>query len=171
MSQRGGTSPKSLSSAHIDSLEFARTQAKFAVEMAASELSRLTDLTGDASGKLACSVVGERDSEGRCYLVVRIAGELRMRCQRCLQTLQWPINVRSRLLLVAPGAEWPDDELTADECDAIAADKSLPLLPLLEDEVILSLPLAPRHEFCDLPAAGGDNASSPFAGLVKLKKS
>ena len=173
MSQRGGPLPETVSSAVvIDSLEFARTGGRFEGDFAVAAMGRLVETTGSNNGTLSCCVVGERDSEGLSYLLVRIVGELTLRCQRCLKNLQWPVEVDSRLMLVAPGAEWPDDDPAEDEPDAIGADKALALLTLFEDEVILALPLSPRHEICDLPAVDGEGGEpSPFAALAKLKKS
>ena len=73
--------------------------------------------------------------------------------------------------MIAPGEEWPDDDLADDSADAIAAEKALAVLPLIEDEVLLALPIAPRHEKCESPSANASaHGSSPFAALVALKK-
>jgi uncharacterized protein len=171
MSQRGLASPHSLLTTVFDTLEFSRTGGRFEGEVAVAQMGRLADLTGDGSGYLQCSVVGELGSEGQHYLMVRIAGRLRLRCQRCLQLLDWPIQVSSRLLLVPPSSAWPDEDLAADDSDAIAAEQAQALLPLLEDEAMLALPISPRHELCELPAAAEiGNEASPFAALAKLKK-
>jgi uncharacterized protein len=72
---------------------------------------------------------------------------------------------------VPPGQSWPDDELAEDGFDAIAAEMEMALLPLIEDEVLLALPIAPRHQTCKLPAAYIEcNGPSPFAVLGQLKK-
>ena len=45
------------------------------------------------------------------------------------------------------------------------------LLPMIEEEVLLALPIAPMHESCEAPVATTDEqAPSPFAALAKLKK-
>ncbi len=162
----------SLATAHIDSLEFARRGGSYEVDVAVADLERLNGLAQDGSGRLHCRVVGERDQEGNLYLVLSVGGELLLHCQRCLGALPWPVRVNARLLLVPPGGEWPDEDLVEDGCDAIAADREMALLPLFEDELILGLPLSPRHEGCDLPAAepDGDADRSPFAALAKFKK-
>ena len=102
---------------------------------------------------------------------VDIAGEPVLCCQRCLGGVKFPLVISSRLQLMAPGEEWPDDDLVDDSADAITAEKALAVLSLVEDEVLLALPIAPRHEQCDSPlAVAGENGSSPFAALVALKK-
>ena len=57
-----------------------------------------------------------------------------------------------------------------DAPDRVLAGKEMALRDLVEDELILSLPYAPRHEECEArheaTEAGSDRAaSSPFAGL------
>jgi uncharacterized protein len=173
MSQRGCVSSDLLATAVIDSLDFARSGGRYEADVPVAGLPRLRDLTLDGKGRLNCRVVGEQDSDGGASLIVYITGELNLRCQRCLAVLPWQIRVENRLHLVPPGDEWPDEDLVDDGSDAIAADKALALLPFIEDEVILALPLSPRHEDCELPAAGVDvnGDRSPFAALVKLKQS
>jgi uncharacterized protein len=47
----------------------------------------------------------------------------------------------------------------------------LALLPLIEEEVLLALPIAPRHESCTPPAADAvEQELSPFAALAKIRK-
>ncbi len=73
-----------------------------------------------------------------------------------------------------PSGEWPADELEADDCEAIPASRELSLLSLVEEEVLLALPIVPRHAECQLPADVGaeeeENEPSPFAALAGLKK-
>jgi len=73
--------------------------------------------------------------------------------------------------LIAPGEEWPDDDLVDDGADAIEAEKALAVLSLVEEEVLLALPIAPRHEQCEPPSGGAaGHGPSPFAALAALKK-
>ena len=171
MSHRGLVYSNSLAAAVIDSLEFARHGGQLAGKVAIADLARLAELTEDDSGYLDCIVTGEQDADGNGYLVVHVSGQLHLRCQRCLRVLEWPLRTESRLMLVAPGAAWPDEDLESDQSDAIEADRAQPLLSLIEDEVMLALPISPRHEVCDLPATAKENGElSPFASLAKLNK-
>lgn len=139
--------------------------------VAIAALGRLADVIADGAGELACSLDGGRDEDGKPYLHLRVEGVLHLSCQRCLSAMPFDVGIDSRLLLVAPGQEWPDEELSDDENDMIEADAALAVLPLIEDEVLLALPIAPRHEDCRPPLAdGGDKKPSPFAALADLKK-
>jgi len=135
------------------------------------ELPRLADLLTTTAGSLSVRLEGWRDEQGKSWLQLDIAGEPVLCCQRCLGGMKYPLAIRSRLQLIAPGADWPDDDLEDDSADAIAADAELTVLSLVEDEVLLALPIAPRHEQCESPSASASgNGSSPFAALADLKK-
>lgn len=166
VSERSG-----IARAIINSLAFAREGQTLAGPIPVVDLPRLADVVVDTAGDLDCEVAGEQDRDGRAYLLLRVTGSLKLRCQRCLETVVEPLRIVSRFLLVPPGQPWPDDELAEDGFDAIAAEMEMALLPLIEDEVLLALPIAPRHDSCDAPVANIErNGSSPFAVLGKLKK-
>lgn len=168
-----------LSGIVIDSLEFARAERHLSGRVAVATLQRLADVLADRQGELAWSVRGELapDNAGvrQAWLVITLAGELHLVCQRCLTSLPWQLDVETRLLLVPPGKDWPDESLIGFEdgsnADPVEALMEQVLLDLVEDEVLLALPIAPRHESCAVPVHDdGRLAASPFAGLSALKK-
>lgn len=155
----------------IDSLAFAREGRHLVGELAVHELPRLSDALADDSGVLSCRLSGGRNDEGKLFLLIEVAGELRLKCQRCLDPLAFSLDIKSQILLVPPGAPWPDEGLEDDAADAIEALAEQPVASLIEEEVLLALPVVPRHESCALPA-GSDHdsrAASPFAALARLK--
>jgi uncharacterized protein len=98
-------------------------------------------------------------------------------CQRCLAPVDTPVRVDRSFRFVADEAtaEAEDDE--ADE-DLLVLSRQFDLLGLLEDEVLLAMPLVPRHEQCPEPVtlATADPEAlqeaprpHPFAVLGKLK--
>jgi uncharacterized protein len=154
----------------VDSPDFARHGGSLNGSVAVAELSRLADQLADPAGSLAFELHGMRDEEGKSFLELRITGSVNLRCQRCLSPLLYPVAIESTLMLVAPGEEWPDEELEDDGIDAIEASHELAVLSLVEDEVLLAVPVAPRHEVCALPAKlEAEPRPSPFAALAKLK--
>jgi uncharacterized protein len=66
------------------------------------------------------------------------------------------------------------------EDDVLALTRALDLRELIEDELLLALPIVPRHEVCAEPlpvaidaeadAPAGDPAPGPFAALAALKR-
>jgi uncharacterized protein len=165
MSQRGVV---------IDSLDFARQHGTLSGRLELKQLRRLADALFDANGSLDFTLVGESAGKAageEVSLFLSVDGLLRLTCQRCLGALEYPVRIRSRLALVRPGAPWPDEALEDDAADAIEAARELDVVPLLEEEIILALPIAPRHDECTAPgtlATAGE--VSPFAKLAKLKR-
>ena len=152
----------------IDSLEFAQRNGALSGRLRLNALPRL------ATGDLAYEVSGETAGE-RTFLVLMLAGLLRLTCQRCLGAMEFALNVRNRVMLVEPGSPWPDDDqvggLVDEACDAIEALHELDLVPLMEEEILLGLPIAPRHERCEPPATVAASAgATPFAQLARLKR-
>ena len=156
----------------IDSLEFARTGQTLRGNLPLPELSRLKDSLADTLGTVEFEVTGGEDARGRPILTVVISGALRLQCQRCLGALDHPLRLLNTLLLVmgAKAADGLDDE----EVEWIEASRQLDLAALVEDEILLSLPYAPRHEdgTCGpLRTAVTDGAGgSAFAGLSALRR-
>lgn len=155
----------------IDTAAFARERGRIEGRVPVAGLPRLADVLAEGSGEVAYSVRGSEGGNGELFLEVRAGGRLTLRCQRCLQALPFEVAVRCRFRLIEPGQSWPDDDLADDDFDAMAAERELDLLALVEQEVLLSLPLAPCHESCGLPEAPevGQKAS-PFAALADLKR-
>ena len=91
-------------------------------------------------------------------------------CQRCLLPMQVDLAVDRHFRFVA-------DEATAlaedDDCeeDLLSPTPELTLQTLLEDELLLAMPLIPRHTTCDkpLPQAPEQDLPHPFAALAGLK--
>jgi hypothetical protein len=69
-------------------------------------------------------VDGRRDAEGKSWLLLDVEGAPELRCQRCLGGLRHELRIKSRLQLVGPGEEWPDEDLADDSADAIEAEKN-----------------------------------------------
>ena len=99
-----------------------------------------------------------------------------LQCQRCLQPLHEPIEIDRRFRFADDEEEAARlDEENEDE-DVLVANRSFNLLGLVEDELILALPIVPRHAECPqplLPAAAdeaAETAPNPFAALAALRR-
>lgn len=118
-------------------------------------------------------------SAPQVWLRLSAQASVSMRCQRCLGALAVPLDLDRWIRFVpdAATAEALDAEL---EDDVLELQRQTDLRELIEDELLLTLPLVPRHEgACPQPlpmAAGeGDDAApaaraNPFAALAQLKK-
>lgn len=155
-----------------DPFRFASEGASVSGTIALIDLGRLSDVLVDTPGEVAYSLVGEFGLDRKARLRLKAAAVLPMRCQRCLGRMDWALDIEVALELVRPGQSIPEDEIENDEFDAIEAAPDLDVLALVEDEIVLAVPIAPRHESCDaLHPVKGSEKESPFASLVKLRKS
>ena len=154
-----------------DPFRFAADGGSVSGTIALTDLARLSDVLVDTAGEVAYKLVGDFGLDRRARLNLTAAGVLPLRCQRCLARMEWPLDIEVVLELVRPGQQIPEDELENDEFDAIEASPDLDVLALVEDEIVLAVPIAPRHESCDAPRpVKGSEKESPFASLVKLRK-
>ncbi|MDB5873108.1 MAG: hypothetical protein JWQ07_2550 [Ramlibacter sp.] len=112
------------------------------------------------------------------WLHLQAQAVLPLTCQRCLAPVDIPIAVdRSFRFVPDEGMAAAQDE-DAEE-DVLALSRSFDLLELVEDELLMELPLAPRHEACPEPVQmsvadqdfdeGETQRENPFAQLGKLK--
>ncbi len=165
MSERKTSQP-----ATIDSLEFAREGKRLTGEVDVREMGRLADSLVDCAGKLAFTLVGGHDAKSRPVLNTHVEGDLMLRCQRCLRPLPYRVAVDSQLLVLMPQSPKAAEEL--EDLDGIPADPRTSVTALIEDEVLLALPMAPRHagDVCELTAAAKQPDPSPFAALERLKR-
>ena len=154
-----------------DSFKFAAEGRSLAGTVALSDLPRLVDLLVDRTGELAYRISGEVGIDRRSYLRLSVSGALMLQCQRCLGGMEWPLRLDVTFELVRPGQVIPDEELEEDAYDAIEAVPDMDVLALVEDEIVLAVPIAPRHESCDARRpAGGSIKESPFSALAGLRK-
>lgn len=93
--------------------------------------------------------VSGRDPEIRLHLQAQ--SPVVLTCQRCLEPLETVLTVE-RVLRFVRDAELAEqlDEQT-DEEDVLVLPRRLNLVELIEDELIMALPIVPRHERCPAP--------------------
>lgn len=105
--------------------------------------------------------------------------DLPQTCQRCLGPVDVPVAFEREFRFVASEevAEVEDEE---SEEDVLVLSRDFNLLELIEDELLMALPVVPKHDVC--PAAvklqvadldfveGEQEKPNPFAVLGQLKK-
>jgi uncharacterized protein len=115
--------------------------------------------------------------EPQIWLHIQGHAVVRLECQRCLQPLNEALQVDRHLRFVAGEDEAArlDEE---SEDDVLAMVARLDVFELLEDELILALPLVPRHDACPQPLdatatlampVAGEAPPHPFAALAALR--
>ena len=163
---------------------FAKQASALHGQCVVSALARLADATHpDALPSPGDQVDWQLRGEARTvragppevWLHLSASARLALVCQRCLQPVSTELAA-SRSFRFVHG-ETAAAELDADsEDDVLALSRSLDAISLLEDELLLSLPLVPRHDACPQPLLPPDDSGlgereNPFASLAALKGS
>jgi uncharacterized protein len=160
----------------IDAIEFARSEQTLSGSLPVANLKRLDDVLFDGAGTVAYSVEGVRDEKNRPHLGVAVTGRLHLQCQRCLGLLDYPLELSNTVRVVPQGMPLEDDDVQdPDSPDVIETTGELDLAALIEDEILLALPLAPRHAEGECESRIGTehpatSAQSAFAKLAALKR-
>ncbi len=171
----------------LDVRAFADSGETLSGTLALRSLDRLGELLhGEAAGEVRWQASGEiRQRLGapeEVWLDLRIDADVPMECQRCLDTVAIPVEIDRPFLFAADEKAAAELDAESDE-DVLVLSRAFDLVGLIEDEVLLALPIVPRHETCPRPVpvsfeAEGDGASedepvrpNPFAKLAALKKS
>ena len=115
---------------------------------------------------------GGVDKLQRPFVDLSIQGELQLACQRCLSALPFVLDETVRIVLFSDETVL-DEAMDSDpDLEGMLAESELSVWSLLEDQIIMALPYAPRHDDCgndDLERVNADKPN-PFAQLAKLKR-
>ena len=131
-----------LQAVEVDPWRFCRDAQSWEIQSDVAAFPRLAhEFT---QGTLFCRVVGRKDQRGSLSLQLSISGEVGLTCQRCLGSMPYAVEHERTLYLARSEAELERLDALPDS-DAIQAGERLSLVELVEDEVLLSLPLAPMH--------------------------
>lgn len=157
----------------IDPGKFADSGEQLEGQLAVQELGRVNDLVAKPDGRINFSLLFGRNDRGNVVITGELAGELTVLCQRCLNPM--PLRIESRIHV---GVVDEPDQMAAlpeDLEPVVTEERKVALVRLIEEEVLLALPLAPVHELAQCPGSGlldthTAKKESPFAVLKNLKK-
>lgn len=157
----------------INSAEFAREAQHLEGQITLQQLARLHDQLASTDGTVHYVLQGGLTERREPRIECTITSSVQLVCQRCLSALAHQMTAHSQLILVNSEAQLPALEEEDPSADYMVANPAFDVIALVEDEILLALPIAPMHEqgHCvdrpsDAPSSG---ASSPFAALAKLK--
>lgn len=131
------------------------------------------------NGRVEYQLQGSENALKQAHLKLSLQFETTMICQRCLLEMPFELGLNFNYLVVpemksqsdhfADEAYESDDD---DEIDLLPASQSMDLIALIEDEIILALPISPMHlENCVVSKMQSGEKPNPFAVLKNLKKS
>lgn len=156
----------------INSLEFARKALEIHDTIALLQFSRLNDALASPEGMVDYRLIGGSSQDGRLRLQLHVQGGLHLRCQRCLEAFEFDLDIASSFFIVPDESAIPSSEEETDDEDYLVAETQMQVINFIEDEILLALPLAPKHE---TGHCGGDSklnelkSANPFAVLQGLK--
>jgi len=168
---------------HIEPLRLARSLRLLQGQLPLARFTRLVDATESDKGFVNAELEFSQDSQGQAIVRGRIRCQLRLICQRCMQTMDWPIDTSFTLAFIESESEI---ELLGEAYEPlILEDSMLSLVEMLEDELLLVLPIVPSHELdeCEATEILAENTEdlaeaeeevpsekeNPFAVLAGLK--
>ncbi|WP_288775369.1 DUF177 domain-containing protein [uncultured Psychrobacter sp.] len=148
-------------------------------------LTRLVDIVPEEYQDKAIDLKCELKKQGQLLtLIMQFSGDIWVTCQRCLTPLNIDITHDAELILLQREEQQglvdeSDDyllleELLAEQPENIKGDRLLPLKKLVEDELLLDVPLSAKHDDCEMAVEQvgeiiEEEAENPFAALEALK--
>lgn len=173
----------------IDNIAFAKRKEHLTGSLSIADCHRLSELLASQAPdvnsasrlKEACNVGainftldGETNTMGQHFLHLSINSNLTACCQRCLELM--PLNLSLNYDYLIGNINAADTEAgeieDIDDYDLQEASQAMNLLELIEDEIIMAVPIAPVHDMdcAKLSMQSGDKPN-PFAVLKGLIKS
>mgnify|MGYP000352494674 CR=1 FL=1 len=166
----------------IDVKTFAKTHALVSEQTPLGQFERLSqDCVGEVLGEVAWSVQGSMQASASggqsAWLHMKASAVVPLTCQRCLSLVDVPLSIDQDFRFVADEATaLAEDDASAEDLLVISHD--FDVLELVEDELLMALPIVPMHESCESEHAQtladdadnvGDDKPHPFAALAALR--
>lgn len=148
--------------------------------VALSKLARLQPRLMDPQGEISYQVEFGKDQQAVKFIRGKISGICHLQCQRCMESVDFPLQLEFRLGLISTDEE---SERLPQQYDPRMLEEVISLAEMLEEEILLALPIVPMHEpnecqakvdvlapteIQDCNAAKGAK-QNPFAVLKKFK--
>lgn len=175
---------KEFTARRLDVRRFAEEGAALSSHDPVHQHERLMAETQGRGGASALnwSAAGEMRNPGHVHpeiwLHLKAQAVLPLTCQRCLGPVEVPLAVDRSFRFAADEEMAAAQDEQADE-DVLALSRSFDLVELVEDELLMEMPLAPRHDVCPEPVRmqvedddfepASERRESAFAVLGKLR--
>jgi uncharacterized protein len=168
----------------LDVKAFAQEAGRLAGDGRLAEHPRLMAETAGrgADTPLIWAASGELRNPGHVqpeiWLRLQARTVLPLTCQRCMGPVEVAVEVDRPFRFVQDEAIAMAEDDRSEE-DLLALSRSFDLIELVEDELLMDMPVAPRHEVCPVPVtlavadedfeAAVPERDNPFALLQRLK--
>lgn len=162
----------------IEPAKFARAGGDLRGSIALPEMPRLREAlpSGDV-GSADYRIRGFLDARERPAIEVEVSAHVTLACQRCLGSMQEQVASRRTLVFQSGADEFAPMDDEGESEDIVPDVQQLDVRQLVEEELLLSLPISPRHDegVCEGEATTRHDESpalseSPFAILGSLRR-
>ncbi|NTS77954.1 23S rRNA accumulation protein YceD [Catenovulum sp. SM1970] len=162
----------------LDPIKSAQIRSSFSGIYRLEDLSRFKEVVLDQTGEVTVNLECKLDEQGLTVLLLSADAEVQVTCQRCGGALPQKLNLSSKF---TPKLASVDEELIPSEYEIITLNDygMLELKALVEDELILALPIVPKHDEDDCDISEDDmsfgevedepSKPNPFEALKNLK--
>lgn len=161
----------------IDPIRLADEGARLRGELAGSSMTRLLEVLpgGRAAQPVAVDLSFERTVHGERLVRGTVETAVETTCQRCLGPVQIALTAHLCTVLLRPGEAVV---AAAEEAEVLVVEAPVKVAELVEDELLLALPMFPAHGEgeCAAPGAaaivrpGRGGKPNPFGALQELQK-
>lgn len=168
----------------IDNVAFAKKNEHLTGELSLADCPRLNELlvhsaenshsSSSPAGTISYQLHGKTDAAGQHLLDLSLTTNLTTTCQRCLNEMPLKLVLKFNYLIndVSDTNIEAGDVDSADNIDMQQASQTMDIIALIEDEIIMAMPIAPIHdEDCGEIITQSGEKPNPFAVLKGLIKS
>lgn len=135
---------------YIDLIECVEQQRSIDAVISSESLKRLSDLLEESTKQIAVKLAFGKDEQKRSIINCHIEAILYVQCQRCGQTMSLPLSLDSTLCLVKSDEQ--AKRLPAGYEPLMADDVQIVPLDIIEEELLLAIPMVPRHIEAQCPS-------------------
>lgn len=144
---------------------------RHAGELSVAQLARIAEFAVPGAERLAVQFEFHRDPARQGWIEGLIRGRLRLQCRVCLADFEWPLDTRLKLAVTDSEAE--EARLMEHAEPYLVVEDRVALHEIVEDEVLLAIPMMPRCPACEnARPSSGESSPAPAAksaGLAGLK--
>ena len=166
--------PLTINDLVINNLEFAQAQQTLAGEIDALKCERLAETLGanpslgGAGAHISFKLTGAAKQLRNPSLHLHIEAQLPVSCQRCLDEMLVHLNLTFNYIICNALPTEIDEN---DDTDWLEAAPEMNLQELIEDELLLAMPISPMHDHdCSKQSMQSGEKPNPFAALKGLIK-
>ena len=167
----------------IDNVAFAKKNERLVGSLKLTDCPRLFELLEDATKNeqskssdttlISYVLQGNTDAAGQHHLHLALKVTLVTTCQRCLNDMPLELALNFNYLIgEVSDIELEDGDIDgSDDIDLQQASPNMDIIALIEDEIIMAMPIAPIHEKdCGAIVSQSGEKQNPFAVLKGLIK-